>query len=94
MAGRNTAEFSPQVRKKVRLVLANALDDCFATGDVAAWVAFNCECINDQVLATIRLLDKFCEPNGKIDFKCAHRNCSLRLTISKDKGIQYYSRSV
>jgi hypothetical protein len=50
IAGRKTAEFSPQVRKEVRLVLADALDDCFATGDVATWVAFNYECINDQVI--------------------------------------------
>jgi hypothetical protein len=66
IAGRKTAEFSPQVRKEVRLVLADALDDCFATGDVATWVAFNYECINDQVIQTIRLLDRFCLPNDKI----------------------------
>ena len=48
------------------MVLANALDDCFATGDVATWVAFNYECINAQVLETIRLLDRFCKPNDKI----------------------------
>ena len=48
------------------MILANALDDCFATGDVATWVAFNYECINAQVLETIRLLVRFCKPNDKI----------------------------
>ncbi len=42
---------------QIRLLLANSLDDCFASGEIATWVAFNFEQIDEQVLATIRVLD-------------------------------------
>ena len=47
-------------------MLANNLEDVFASADIATWVAFNYEHINEQVLATIRMLDIHCRPSDNI----------------------------
>ena len=68
VAARKTKEFNPQVQAEVRLVLANSLEDVFASADIATWVAFNYEHIDEQVLATIRVLDIHCKPQDNIGF--------------------------
>ena len=62
VAARKTKEFNPQVQAEVRLVLANSLEDLFASADIATWVAFNYEYMNEQVLQTVRVLDIHCTP--------------------------------
>ena len=47
VASRKTQEFNPQVRTEVRLLLANSIEDVFASADIATWVAFNYEHINE-----------------------------------------------
>ena len=48
------------------MLLANSLDDVFASNDIATWVAFNYEHMNEQVLQTIRVLDRNFEPTDDI----------------------------
>ena len=66
VAARKTKEFNNSVQLEVRLLLANSLDDVFASGDIATWVAFNYEHMNEQVLQTIRVLDRNFEPTDDI----------------------------
>ena len=66
VAARKTKEFNAAVKLEVRLLLANSLDDVFASGDIATWVAFNYEHMNEQVLQTIRVLDRNFEPTDDI----------------------------
>ena len=58
----------------IRLLLARSLDDCFVSGEIATWVAFNYERVNLQVLVTIRVLD--------CNFK-SNENIPLQLHASK-----------
>ena len=57
VAARISAQFDQQMLLTIRLLLARSLDDCFISGEIATWVAFNYERVNLQVLATIRVLD-------------------------------------
>lgn len=50
-------------------MLANSLDDCYASGEIATWVAFNYESMDEQVLKTIRVLDKNCEAGDNIQLQ-------------------------
>ena len=68
VASRKTQEFNCQVKTEVRLLLANSIEDVFASADIATWVAFNYEHIDEQVLATIRVLDIHCKPQDNIGF--------------------------
>ena len=68
VAARKTIEFDPQVKTEVRLLLANSIEDVFASADIATWVAFNYEHIDEQVLKTIRVLDIHCKPQDNIGF--------------------------
>ena len=68
VASRKTQEFNPQVKAEVRLLLANSIEDVFASADIATWVAFNYEHIDEQVLATICVLDIHCKPQDNIGF--------------------------
>ena len=68
VASRKTQEFNPQVKSEVRLLLANSIEDVFASADIATWVAFNYEHIDEQVLKTIRVLDIHCKPQDNIGF--------------------------
>ena len=68
VAARKTQEFDPQVKAEVRLLLANSIEDVFASADIATWIAFNYEHIDEQVLKTIRVLDIHCKPQDNIGF--------------------------
>ena len=68
VASRKTQEFNPQVKSEVRLLLANSIEDVFASADIATWVAFNYEHIDEQEFKTIRVLDIHCKPQDNIGF--------------------------
>ena len=57
VAANKIKDLHPCEETQIRLLLANSLDDCFASGEIATWVAFNFQSIDEQVLATIRVLD-------------------------------------
>ena len=56
------------MKLEVRLLLANSIEDVFASADIATWEAFNYEHIDEQVLKTIRVLDIHCKPQDNIGF--------------------------
>ena len=56
------------MKTEVRLLLANSIEDVFASADIATWVAFNYEHIDEQVLKTICVLDIHCRPQDNIGF--------------------------
>jgi hypothetical protein len=66
VAASKSTEFNPNQLTKIRLLLADSLDDCYASGEIATWVAFNYEYIDEQVMQSIRVLDLHSKPNDNI----------------------------
>ena len=48
------------------MLLAKSLDDCYASGEIATWVAFNFESIDEHLLDSIRVLDLNSKPGDNI----------------------------
>ncbi len=55
MAANKIKDFYPTKETQIRPLLANSLDDCFASGEIATWMAFNFQSIYEQVLVTIHI---------------------------------------